>query len=435
MSTRKGIHSFKTSDSRWFKTAPNYAQPELKTDAENGLIRDVSVCTAGEAKGHGVMLEQSFIDDIVRLGNEWEQGLKCRFGHPNMSSEALGTYVGRFTNFRVSGQKAIADLQLDEVAKSAPGGDLYSYVLAMAQRNPDMFGASIQFIAKYNYFYDEKGQKTIGYNPEDGPTYVAIDQLMATDIVDEPAANEGGLFSSRQFNTHLFASRATQFLDENPDIWRFMDEHPEKFKPFLSKYAAYKQRQSKIHMAKKTHKPKSFFAQLAAALTSGHSSESFATTDAKTTGGNNIRIVSEGEEPAVGDDVYVVAEDGSESVAPDGDHTITEGNYDGWVLTVTDGKITSIAKPDAAAEPPANTPVDASAQQASAEQTAKLKAENEELKRQLKAKSDELERFKKEPLETHTDVIPGDDGAGSQKAKNEDQFWNQPWNVKHRRTA
>lgn len=433
MSKGKDIASLKSSEPRWFRSSPIYAQPDLKVDAEKGLIKDVSVCSAGEAKGHGVMLEQSFINDVVRLGNEWKQGLKCRFGHPNMSTEALGTYLGRFTNFRVEGSKAIADLQLDEVSKKAPGGDLFTYVVGMAQNNPDMFGASIEFNRDYLYFYDDKGEKVQGYSPDDRPTYITIQDLLAADIVDSPAANEEGLFSSNQFNSKLFAVRATDFLDQNPDIWKFVESHPDKFKPFLDKYAAYKQKQS-IKMSKKNVKQKGFFAKLAAAIVSGQASDAFATIDATTTAGNNIRIASENDEPTVGDEVYVVAEDGSESVAPDGDHTITGGAYDKWVLTVADGKISSITKPDASVETPTDQPVSNSSQQQAAKgETAKLKAENEDLKKQLKAKADELEAFKKQPLDDHTSVVPGE--VEAPQAKSDQQFWNQPWNKKHQKTA
>ncbi len=433
MSKRKDNIFFKSGTPRWFKTDINFEQPDLKVDAEKGIIRDVSVCTAGEAKGHDVMLEQSFIEDVVRLGNEWQTGLKCRFGHPTMSSEALGTYLGRFTNFRVSGIKAIADLQLDELSKDAPGGDLYSYVLAMAQKNPDMFGTSIVFMYKDFYHYDEDGQKQKGGNPGDGPTFASIDKLLATDVVDEPAANPGGLFSGVNFNSEQFAVRIAGFLDENPDIWQFVDKHPDKFKPFLDKYAAYKQRQSKIPMAKKTMKPKGLFGRLAAAFQSA----ALSTIDASTADGNNIRIQAENEDPAVGDEVYVVAEDGSESVAPDGDHTIADGPYDGWVLTISDGLITAIVKPeDTTGDAPVNPPVEASTgQQSNGKTPDQLQAENDDLHGQLKKLSDEFEAYKKKPLAEHTDVVPGEDSNGAKNPKSEDQFWSQPWNKKHRKTA
>lgn len=426
MNRNNQIAQFKTSE-RWFKTDVIFAQPDLKVDAENGIIRDVSVCTAGEAKGHGLMLEQSFIDDVARLGNDWKQGVKCRFGHPNMSNESLGTYLGRFTNFRVEGIKAIADLQLDEVAKKAPGGDIYTYVLEMATKNPDMFGTSITFQYKYTYFYDKDGQKVKGENPDDGPTFASIEKLTGTVVVDEPAANPGGLFSSNQFNADKFAVRITGFLDENPDIWSFVEKHPEKFKPFFDKYAAYKQKQTVSMSKKETPKPKKlgFFARMKAAFAE------FATAEATTTDGNKIRIVMAGEEPAVDDEIFVVADDGSESVAPDGDHTVDGGDMDGYIFSVADGKITAIVTPDAVDEA-SNPPVDAqqSAKPTAAEQ--KLQAENDKLKKEFAALQAEFAAFKKKPLVNHTEVVPGEDGTPGDTDPDA-QFRNQPWNKNKKR--
>jgi hypothetical protein len=81
------------------------------------------------------------------LGNESKAGIKARFGHPNICSTALGTYLGRYRNFRRSAGKVMADLHLDLSAARSPKGNLYDYILTLAETNPDMFGASIAFNA------------------------------------------------------------------------------------------------------------------------------------------------------------------------------------------------------------------------------------------------------------------------------------------------
>ena len=88
-------------------------------DREAGIIRGVSVCTEGEAKGHGVHLDSEFIQTVTDLGNAKKQGLKARFGHPNMCSTALGTFIGRYKNFTVEGNKAKADLFLSVQHRSS----------------------------------------------------------------------------------------------------------------------------------------------------------------------------------------------------------------------------------------------------------------------------------------------------------------------------
>ena len=83
-------------------------------NAEEGIIKGVSIATEGEIKGHGVWADSKFLSQIVEKGKEYEKGVKARFGHPNMSSTDLGTYLGRFKNFRKEGDQAIADLYIDQ---------------------------------------------------------------------------------------------------------------------------------------------------------------------------------------------------------------------------------------------------------------------------------------------------------------------------------
>lgn len=457
MSTQKQYRS--NSKVKWFKTDVSYLQTDLKIDAENGIINGVSLCSVGEAKGHGVLLDQSFIDNIVALGSQLPQGLKCRFGHPSMSNEALGTYLGRFKNFRTEGEKAVADLYLDPVAKQSPNGDLFSYVVKMAATNPDMFGASIVFTPGECYQISPDGEKVPpeGYDSlfgfpikkfEDEPWYASIEELHGADVVDEPAANEDGLFSaSAKFNADKFAVRVSEFLDSNPDIWDFIDKHPEKFEAFLERYNQYKQRKSKSSMSHKANpKKQNFFQKLAAAMLSqADNHQQFGTIDAATAEGTNIRIVCQGDAPAPGDDVYVVAADGTEEVAPDGQHTIVDGDYDGYIITVASGKITTVVDPaqtsDQPGDQPGANPPSTQTQQSAVPSYKKLQSEVGELKKKLSnaesankqlqtqydALKKEFEEFKAKPRAEHTEVVITEK---TDKELGDEVFYNQPWNAK-----
>lgn len=236
---------------QWFR-----AHSDIKgfdrIDHEKGIIFGVAINTEGEAKGHGVHLEKSFVEDVAAHGNASAKGLKARFGHPNMSSSAVGTYVGRYKNFRteetVAGgenKEALsvcrADLHLSESSKKAPQGDLYSYVLEMAEKEPDMFGLSIVFSKKGLYHYDENGRRKEGRGHK---TFVELGKpgdpesgrLHACDVVDEPAANPSGLFS--EFTEDLTAARLTQFLDENPQVLKLY-HNPEIREAFIERYQQY----------------------------------------------------------------------------------------------------------------------------------------------------------------------------------------------------
>lgn len=205
-------------------------------DEHIGVIKNVVLAREGIAKGHGVHLDSKFIGDLVRLGNEIEQGVKARFGHPNMCSDALGTYIGRFKNFRVIEDKAYADLHMDEVAKKSPKGDLYSYVFGMARNNADMFGNSIVFRAGESRF-----EEVIGENEEViTKEYTSIVALMASDLVDTPAATES------LFSEDLTAAKVTEFLESNPEVEEILFNKPELIEQFLNRYNNYKTKKSKM---------------------------------------------------------------------------------------------------------------------------------------------------------------------------------------------
>jgi hypothetical protein len=221
---------------KWFSTKYLMGGLQGQVDRENGRIYGVSVNTEGEAKGHDVHLDESFIEAVIDQGNEKRAGVKARFGHPNMCSTALGTFIGRFKNFRKESVvredgspafRAVADLYLSATAKETPHGDLYEYVLNMAENEPDMFGTSIVFEVGQYYRRDRNGNKVYGmYEREDlsEELYVELGKLHACDVVDEPAANDG-LFS--RFSRESVAGQVTEFLDLNPEIWTALCENPD----------------------------------------------------------------------------------------------------------------------------------------------------------------------------------------------------------------
>ncbi|VGO14746.1 hypothetical protein PDESU_03315 [Pontiella desulfatans] len=268
---------------KWFDTGYLKSKP-AEVDHEKGIIAGVKVCSVGEARGHGVHLDSEFIDTLVKQGSETKQGLKARFGHPNMCSSALGTFVGRFKNFskgttiRDDGSKVdccYADLFLSNSAKETPNGDLYSYILSMAENEADMFGTSIVFTPGKSYRRTQDGEKAyrhiresmygceIWYTREDGSRlsedeaeelseeiFVECEKLHACDCVDEPAANDG-LFSA--FAQETPAGLITDFLDQNPAVFDLLENSPEvleamakygdKMDEFMKRYLSYRNEQ------------------------------------------------------------------------------------------------------------------------------------------------------------------------------------------------
>jgi len=209
---------------RYFSSQPVYA-PVSAIDHSSGVIRGVTIAQVGIARGHEAWLDRTFLLQIVDQANSRPQGIKARFGHPNMCSTALGTYLGRFKNYAYTGDKVVADLHLDETAKNTPNGNLFDYVLDMAGNNPDMFGASIAFesndLEEVEENVDGKKVKKKCFR---------LKELRATDIVDDPAATDG------LFSADSLPAQATRFLDENPEIAELIFSKPNNIIEFLSNY-------------------------------------------------------------------------------------------------------------------------------------------------------------------------------------------------------
>lgn len=208
-----------------------------RLDREKRTLYGVQIIQAGEARGHGISHETSFVQDVVDQGNAHHPGIKARFGHPAMSSNVIGTEIGRFKNFRRQGDTAYADLHLGSYAETGPNGDLAEFIMRVAEEDPGMIMNSIVFVPGPSYQYDEDG-KRVEYGEDwdnERTTYCTLEKLLASDLVDE-GASTSGLFSA--VNEHAFAVRLSTFLDENPDLDAFLDQHPDlegKVTEFLEK--------------------------------------------------------------------------------------------------------------------------------------------------------------------------------------------------------
>ena len=207
-------------------------------DRENGIIKNVVIIESGIDK-YGDNFDETFLRSMELQGNSQPMGVKSRFGHPSMSKEALGSYLGRFKNFNVGDvdgkQVLLADLYLDKTAKASPtNGNMYDYVLDMASSNDDMFGNSVVFMADKE---EIKTEKDVDGNEVRVP-YIRLKTFMASDIVDSPAATTS-LF--KDYNEGNFAAKATEFFDENPEFVTLLKSHPEKVKEFINKYEIFKE--------------------------------------------------------------------------------------------------------------------------------------------------------------------------------------------------
>lgn len=230
-------------------------------DTENEVLHDVQITLEGEALGHGVWLDREFCEAVAAAGNATgDVGLKVRYGHPAMCSDAIGTELGRAKNFRVvdvereiEGEKVqaagvVADVHLLKSAHSAPQGDIAKHVLETAKEDPKQFGQSIVFTYadwvvkdadgnRHSYREeccneDESKNKTQAQweaQSADGKEYAVLGKLLGSDFTDTPAATDG------IFSTNTLAEEAETMLEEHPQILEVLEKNPKSVVEFLDR--------------------------------------------------------------------------------------------------------------------------------------------------------------------------------------------------------
>lgn len=223
-----------------------------------GIIRGAAVITRGEALGHGmwidgVMLQQTH--DAIRAAGK--RGVKARFTHPGLSSDGLGTFLGRYKNPRLDGDVVRADIHFAKSARSTPDGDLAEYVMQLAESDPEAFGNSIvfrhDFEAEEQFELDNQHEveetdrrgkpiKRLRFRSPDPNNvkhypHARLKQLRAIDAVDSPAANPSGMFHATDVagEADRLLSYACGLSSDKPALSCF-DIDPDRISGFVAKF-------------------------------------------------------------------------------------------------------------------------------------------------------------------------------------------------------
>lgn len=170
-------------------------------DVTLGVIKDVSVITRGEAKGHGLMIDNQTILEVKKCAETYKDGLKVKLNH----GSGVDAICGLLKNFRLTEDKLIADLHLIKTHSE------FQFLMELAQTIPDTFGLSIAFSGK-----DEMTQ--------DGKVFARCSEIYSADIVSEPAANPSGLFEAKNERTNMEEKQNAPVAPEAP-----VDENKARF--------------------------------------------------------------------------------------------------------------------------------------------------------------------------------------------------------------
>ncbi len=146
------------------------------------------------------------LKSIVRLMRASPNGLKSRFTHPDLSNDGLGKFLGRVKNPRLDkisvresqGQGLSdeitvvrSDLHIDPSSHNTPSGDLGTYVMDLAESDPDAMSSSLVLTVDLEYRIDKKGRPKKDDDGNELPPLWRPVRLHASDVVDTGDAVDG----------------------------------------------------------------------------------------------------------------------------------------------------------------------------------------------------------------------------------------------------
>lgn len=185
-------------------------------DRKAGKILGLSAMKVGPAIGHDVEIDEVTLSQIEELGNLSNRGVKARFTHPGLCSNGLGKMLGHVSNFQIDGDKVLGDF----TAIKAANKDYLDHILNLAEESPEDFGMSV-VVHSYSAYKDLKGNEFTevpeeSVNDADGKPveYLRVTKLKAVDFVDEPAANDDGLFSEGHDISDIFKGTSNKAAEQ-----------------------------------------------------------------------------------------------------------------------------------------------------------------------------------------------------------------------------
>jgi hypothetical protein len=149
------------------------------------VIEGVSIISIGEAKGHGLYVDETTLMQVKECAESYRGGVKVNLDH----GAGIKDIVGFVNNFRIVGKQLLGDLNLLETSP------MRDYVMEISSKLPDTFGISIAF--------------TGPIREVEGLAFASCTELYSADLVQTPAANATGLFSFTAKQVDSFSKQMT----------------------------------------------------------------------------------------------------------------------------------------------------------------------------------------------------------------------------------
>lgn len=146
------------------------------------------------------------LKQIVKLAKSSPNGLKSRFTHPDLSNDGLGKFLGRVKNPRLDkisvresqGQGLSdeitvvrGDLHIDPSSHNTPSGDLGTYVMDLAESDPDAMSSSLVLQADKTFRLGKDRRPARDENGDELPPLWMPTELHGSDVVDTGDAVDG----------------------------------------------------------------------------------------------------------------------------------------------------------------------------------------------------------------------------------------------------
>ena len=185
-------------------------------DQTKGSMTSVSLIQIGEAKGHGMFIDQESLESALEVLGE---NLPAYVTHEGaIESDRLLKEVGVFSGFfieegklKAESFKALSSFRDDEPER-------FRRLFDLAESMPDAFGLSLVFEPELVWIMEDGTELPIDQGSaknavRDLPS-VRFKSIRSADFVDAPAANEGGLFSANSKTGEKLMDEETTNEDE-----------------------------------------------------------------------------------------------------------------------------------------------------------------------------------------------------------------------------
>lgn len=221
----------------------------MGVDRNAKMIRGMVLAQSGLFRDPRGQFDDAGIQKIVELTNAKPKGLRSHFTHATLSSDGLGKFLGRVRNAtrgtavdsRTGKTVAAArgDLVFDESAFRTPSGDLATYIMDLAESDPEALSSSLVIEPREHFLTDAKGRVLTDDDGEPLPPIWEPLALHGSDIVSEGAAVDGLLSAGidvdglpdavvhrgAEMLDQFFAGQSREVIEQRCTAWlnRYLD--------------------------------------------------------------------------------------------------------------------------------------------------------------------------------------------------------------------